>query len=196
MTKVFGCLSVLTVCGVSLWAQSAGGRDASTNRASQIVKDLAGAPSDMAPNDMSVVAQPPILNIMTVVGNDVLGLPCLDCLLNFLVPDLGLPSPLGKVVQGSSYQIDAYLIDNTYTGPCTFNFAVRDLHQNVVVSTTQTLDEKANSAILLSAPITIPNTFTAGLGSASTTAVCGESATKSSSPVFLACVQNPPFCVD
>jgi hypothetical protein len=196
MTKVFCCLSVLTICGASLLAQSTRAPNESINRATQTVKSLAGESSDIAPDNTPDAAQPPMLNIFTVIGDNLLGLPCLDCVLGITLPTLGLPSPVGQAVRGSAYQIDAYLIDNTYTGSCTFTFAVRDSHKNVIFSSTQTLMENANTEILVSVPVTIPTNASIGLGSVSTTAVCGTSTTKSSSPVYLACVTEPPFCVD
>jgi hypothetical protein len=131
-----------------------------------------------------------------VIGNEALGVPCIDCLLGILIPSLGLPSPLGEALVGSKYQIDSYLIDNTYTGSCTFNLAVRDSQNNVVAEARQTIDETAGNQILLSTPITIPPSAGLGLGSVSNTATCGSNVSESKSPVVLTCVNNPPFCVD
>jgi hypothetical protein len=178
-------------------AQSSGSRNESVDHATQTVKHLADESSPIGPDDTPDAAPPPILNIMTVIGDNVLGLPCLDCILGIpLLPTLGLPSPVGKAFRGSTYQIDSYLIDNTYTGSCTFTFAVRDSHKNIVFSTTQTITENANTEILVSTPAPIPSTAGIGLGNVSTTAVCGTNTTKSSSPVYLACVEEPPFCVN
>jgi hypothetical protein len=196
MTRIFGCLSVFTIWGASLLAQSTDGHKESVNHATQTVKSLAGGPSDFASDSTPDASPPPILNILTVIGDNTLGVPCLDCILGIIFPTLGLPSPVSQALQGSNYQIDSYLIDNSYTGSCTFTFTVRDVNKTVVVTTTETLTEKARTEIVLSAPITIPNEVVVGLGSVSNTAVCGTSTTKSSSPVFLACVRNPPYCLN
>ena len=192
MNNAFWRLSMLAMCSAALMAQSAGNRNEPTNRVSQSVKSLAD--ESAAPDDTSDDAQPALLNILTVIGDNILGVPCLDCLLGITAPTLGLPVPVGKIVRGRNYQIDAYLIDNTYTGPCTFTFAVRDIHKAVIVSTSQTLKETAKTAILVSGGVTIPTNAVVGLGSVTTAAVCGTSTTRSSSPVFVACVENPPFC--
>jgi hypothetical protein len=143
--KVFGCLTVLTICGAALLAQSTGSRNESASAATQVVKPFSGESADTAPDNTPNAAQPPILNILTVMGANTLGVPCLDCVLGIILPTLGLPSPVGKAVRGNNYQIDSYLIDNAYTGSCTFTFAVRDVEKNVILSTTQTLTEKARS---------------------------------------------------
>ena len=196
MTKVYKCLAAFWMGGVSLLAQSTGSRNEPPNHTTQTVRYLSGESSNTAPDNTADVTQPSILNILTVVGNKTLGLPCLDCILGILFPNLGLPTPVNKAFLGSSYQIDSYLIDNSYTGSCTFTSVLKDSHKNVIASSTETLEEKANSEILLSTPITVPNTAVIGLGSVSTTAVCGTSTTQSSSSVFVACVRNPPFCVN
>lgn len=176
-----------------VFAQPSNSSSASPDNTTQTIKSLSADPFI---GTAAAGTQPTILNILTVVGADGLGLPCLDCLLGGILPSLGLPIPVGKVFQGGKYQIDSYLIDNDYTGPCTFTSAVRDSHNNVVVSASQTLNETARTVILLSTPVTMPSGTGVGLGSVSNTAVCGPSTTKSKSPVVLACVNNPPFCVE
>jgi len=187
MTKSVLPFLLVALAGTTLWAQSTGSRSASNK---------SGATSSLAPGAKPGTSLPPIVNILTVVGNNTLGLPCLNCLLDLLIPSLGLPSPLGTVYQGSSYQIDTYLIDNSYTGACTFTSALLDSQKNVIVSTSQTLLEVANSEVLLSAPITVPSSSATGVGTVVTQAVCGGNTTQSQSQVAVACVTNPPFCVD
>ncbi len=194
MTSLFRCLFVIATCAVSMQAQSASGSPEVKPVISQKLTPM--APEDAAYAAKPNTGQPPILNILTVIGNDVLGLPCLDCLLNLLIPDLGLPVPLAKALKGSTYQIDSYLIDNNYNGSCTFNMELTDSQNNVVASVTQTLQEKAGNTILLSAPITVPSVTEIGLGQVSNKATCGSNVSQSKSPVVLACVNNPPFCVE
>lgn len=195
MNKTFGSLCLFALCGASLLAQTAEKPAAARPAITQKVRMDAQSASP-TPDDQPDTTQPPILNVLTVIGNDVLGLPCLDCLLNFLVPNLALPSPIAKALRGTGYQIDSYLIDNSYNGNCTFTLAISDHQNNVIASVTQTLRETAGSDILLSTPITIPTNAGIGLGTVSNTAVCGSNTTVSKSPVTLLCVNNPPFCVD
>jgi|HubBroStandDraft_2_1064218.scaffolds.fasta_scaffold443227_1 hypothetical protein len=187
--------SYLCICALgcaALPAQSTDGHSDARSPISQAVKN--SLREDAVADNLPTSNDPPILNILTVIGNNVLGLPCLDCLLNLLVPSLGLPSPVSKALRGSHYQIDSYLIDNNYTGACTFTLAVTDVHNNVIVSVKQTLDETAGTDILLTTPITIPTDAGIGLGSVSNTAVCGSNTSQSKSPVLMTCVNNPPFC--
>ncbi len=195
MFNISRCLSVFALCGATLLAQSADNRTETKSKIAQAVRESSANTSDISGSKPDTT-QPPILNVLTVIGNNVLGLPCLDCLLNLLVPDLGLPSPLAKVLSGKGYQIDSYLIDNAYNGPCTFTLAISDNHNNVLASVTQTINEKAGTDILLNTPITIPTTSGIGLGTVSNTAVCGANTSVSKSPVMVACVNNPPFCLD
>jgi len=197
MTKVYGHFLVVAIPITSLLAQSTGSRREPGNTAAQTEVKVSQQTSRITPNLVPDAGQPPILNILTVMGDNILGLPCLDCVLSLLFPTLGLPSPQGRVFQGNAYQIDSFLIDNRYTGSCTFTFAVRDNQKNVIVSTTQTLMENAGTRILITAPVTIPVNASVGLGSVSTTATCGTSTTRSASPVVVsACVTNPPFCTN
>lgn len=192
---IFG-FSVVAASATSIWAQSTDTQIKSADPVTQTVTQLSGDTRKLAPTSTPSVSQPAIINVLTVIGNNTLGLPCLNCLLGFLVPTLGLPLPLSQALPGNTYQIDSYIIDNTYDGPCTFTFAVLDSNNNALVSKKQTLTEKAQTQVLLSTPVTIPTSAGIGLGSVSTTAVCGSSQTQSKSPVYIACVTNPPFCVE
>lgn len=193
MSNLFRFLGVLVVCGAPLFAQSAA---SGTETAAKIVQTVTATAADPdTANAKPDASQPAILNIMTVIGNNVLGLPCLDCLLNFLIPDLALPSPVSKALLGKAYQIDSFLIDNSYTGSCTFTLSLSVGH-NVIATATQTIDETAGTNILITAPITLPTNAVIGLGTVSNTAVCGSNTTESKSPVTVACVNNPPFCLD
>ena len=195
MNKALYYVAALALSGVPLLAQSADNRPASRGLVTQTVKDLPLEKS-LSAVLTAPVAPPPVVNVLTVIGDDSPGVPCLNCLLDTLVPSLGLPSPLGSILRGNSYQIDSYLIDNSYTGACTFTFAVRDSQNNLIAAARQTLDEEAGTEILLSTPITIPPTAGIGLGSVSNTAQCGSNTSESKSAVFIACVTNPPYCVD
>lgn len=193
MKTVSWSLVVVLSCAAALPAQSAGSGHGSDRTIHQTVMQIPENPS-ISPE--SNASQPPIMNILTVIGENALGVPCLDCLLGILIPSLGLPKPLGKALAGSKYQIDSYLIDNTYNGACAFTLAVTDSHNNIIASVQQTLNETAGHEILLTTPITIPTNAGIGLGSVSNTAVCGANVSQSKSPVLLACVNNPPFCVN
>jgi hypothetical protein len=186
MTKMLGFYT-FAACAGSVLAQPASIRPTPIDTTSQTVKYLAGEPN---------ATSPPILNILTVIGDNFPGVPCLDCLLDILEPTLGLPVPADQAFRGANYQIDTFLIDNSYTGSCTFTFEVKDSQKEIIVSTSQTLMENAGTEILLSTPVTIPTTASLGVGSVSTTAVCGSSMSQSSSPIFVACVTNPPYCVN
>jgi len=196
MTKVLCCVSVFLAWATSLAAQSAAPAAKSKPVTSQTVKYLTGPSGEPATAGSSSNSQTPMLNILTVIGANAPGLPCLDCLLGLLIPSLGLPAPADRAYRGDVYQIDSFLIDNNYTGACTFTFTVMDSHKNVIVSTSETLTETAGTQILLSTPVTIPETAYVGLGSVSNTAVCGSNTTRSQSPVMIACVTNPPYCVE
>jgi len=195
MTKAVLPLLLVALSGTTSLAQSTAARSESGKNIAQTVT---GAPAvaPVAPESKSGQSLPPIVNIFTVAGNKTLGLPCLNCLLDLLLPSIGLPTPVGTVYQGSSYQIDTYLIDNSYTGACTFTSALLDSQRNIIVATSQTLQETANTEILLSAPIAVPSSSATGVGTVVTQAVCGGSTTQSQSQVAVACVTNPPFCVD
>lgn len=187
-------VALFAMCVYSLEAANPVNENAANHPVSQAVTSLPG-PSVAAVSG-STPSTPPVMNVLTVIGENALGVPCLDCLLGILIPSLGLPTPLGKAYRGQTYQVDSFLIDNSYTGACTFNFALSDSHNNVIASTTRTLNEVAGTQILLTTQLTIPRTTVVGLGSISNTATCGSTMTQSSSPVFLACVNNPPFCVE
>ena len=181
MRKTFLFLAALTVSSASLPAQST-------------AQSTAGR--------QLRAAELPVVNVLTVIGDNIPGLPCLDCLLGIAGLTLGLPSPLDEILRGNSYQVAAYMVDNSYTGMCTFTFEVRDVRKRVVVSSTQTLMETAHSRVLVWSPLTIPTTAEIGLGSVSTKAMCGTNSTNrnakaatSRSPAYI-CASNPPHCAN
>src|SRR5690242_14212913 len=99
MTKWFAVLSFILLGAAALPAQTAARK--TPPAVTQVVKPAPAA--NPAPTGSS---QPPILNVLTVIGDNVLGVPCLDCLLGILFPTLGLPQPVGQAFRGSNYQID------------------------------------------------------------------------------------------
>jgi hypothetical protein len=185
MVKSISYFVALTISMMPLLAQSSGGAGGPGHGIKQTVTAL---PRNANPH------QPQVANILTIVGEDTAGLPCVDCVTGVTAASVGLPAPLGTIDPGTSYQFDSYLIDNNYTGTCTFTIALVDHHKQVIVSASQTMSESPNTAILLSAVLPVPANATVGLGNVSTTAVCGTSHTKSQRPVFLACVTRPPHC--
>ena len=113
MSKLLFGICVFALCSASLTAQEAFSRQ---DAVTQSVRSL-GVEESITPDGAPGTTPPPIVNVLTVIGDDVIGVPCLDCLLGILVPTLGLPTPKGKAFRGATYQIDTYLIDNSYTGP-------------------------------------------------------------------------------
>jgi hypothetical protein len=175
-------LTLLTVCAGSLAAQSTYNSVQSGGNVTQVTRLL--GPGDPAVADVPA-ATTLILNVLTVIGTDVMGVPCFDCVTGAATPNLGLLSPANVIHMGQSYQIDAYLYDVNYTGPCTFTIAVLNQQKQVIVSTNPTFTEGPNSGILLSTALAIPTT-TPGVGTVTTNAVCGTSKTASRSPVIIA----------
>lgn len=178
--KHLWCVSLLILCAGSVFAQST----AHSIKASQIVRPL--GPDNPYVAAAPDAAGPVILNVLTVIGADVAGVPCFDCVTGAATPNMGLLSPINAIHLGQTYQIDAYLYDVNYTGPCTFTIAVLDPQKHPIVSTNPTFDEVSNSGILLSTALPVPATATTGLGSVVTSAQCGTSKTSSRSPVVIA----------
>lgn len=184
---------VLAASGTCLFAQSTKPADAGQPTITQATKPL--HPDGTVTPDKKGPAGPPILNVLTVIGENILGLPCLECILGIGGLTLGLPVPLGEVLAGTGYQIDSFLIDNKYNGPCTFTVAVKE-GSTTLASVTTTQNEVAGTQILLTTPVTIPTSAGVGLGTVSTTSVCGSATSESKSDVAIACVTNPPFCLN
>lgn len=180
--KCFWFLSVLTVCGGSLLAQSAEFVDNTTQQVRPLAAQPGYVPPDGTPDAASV---PAIFNILTVMGPNVSGPPCYNCITGGAAPNIGLLSPAGIVHRNVNYQVDVFLVDHSYTGSCTYTIAVLNYKKQVIVSTNPTFSEVANSSILLGTAFTIPSTALLGPGSVSTTAVCGTSTTKSASPLYI-----------
>jgi hypothetical protein len=180
--KYFGPLSLVTICAGSLLAQSTQFAD----RTTQQVRPLA-QPADVSSEGVpEATSMPPaISNILTVIGPNSTGVPCYDCATGAVAPNLGLLSPLGIIHRNVNYQVDVFLMDNSYTGSCTYTIAVYDYNKQVIVSTNPTFSETANTRILLGTAFTIPSTATLGPASISTTAVCGTSTTKSSTRLYI-----------
>jgi hypothetical protein len=185
--KSFTFLALLTAGSISLWAQSAAPTDPNAP------VTLALTPLDAANGyvaldaDSDAAAAPFIVNIMTVIGPNTTGLPCYNCVTNVLAPNLGILEPSGIIKRGgAASQINVFLYDENYTGSCTFTIEIVDKAKAVVVSSKPTFSFTAPTTILLGTALPIPSTATVGMGRVQTTAVCGTSTTKSSSPVYIA----------
>jgi hypothetical protein len=171
-------LPITVSCGVLL-AQSAAVPPVTTHQVHFLT-----AESGYAMDTPDAATATLILNTLTVMGDNVSGLPCFDCVTGVATPNIGLLSPSGVVKAGSSYQINVFLVDENYTGPCTYTIEVHR-KSTVIVSTNPTFDENAPTGILIGTALTIPAGTTAGAAAVSTTAVCGSSTTKSSSPIYI-----------
>jgi hypothetical protein len=173
------------VSSVSLWGQTAeapGSRGVVTLAVNPIEGDTV-----YVEPDADAAAKPFIENILTVIGENVSGLPCYNCVANALSPNLGILTPAGVIQRGgNTYQIDTFLYDQNYTGSCTFTIEIVDAAKTVVASTNSTFSFTAPTTILLNTTLAIPSTAGVGVGHVQTRAVCGASTTYSASNVYIA----------
>lgn len=175
-------LCMLTVCAGSMLAQSAEFNANTIHRATP-------APVETYAVTPEAGSEPAIINIFTLMGPNPVpnptNLPCYDCVGGAGTPNLGILQPSGLIHRSVNYQVDVFLVDNTYTGSCTYTIEVVNKTSGVIVSTNPTFSETAPTTILLGTAFTIPSTAPLGPSSVTTSAVCGASTTKSSSPVFI-----------
>jgi hypothetical protein len=175
MKSLWSLLQLTLYCGIAA-AQSA-------EVPSKIIhqtQPLTSARSYVAP-DTSNNFVPPMVNIFTVAGGDVSDLPCYNCVTGVASPNLGVVAPVYFIPE--PFQINVFLVDNSYNGACTYTIAA--LKSNRVVKTvTETFDEMAGTTILLGTVLSIHHHVPAGQGSIVTTAVCGKSTTTSSSRIY------------
>jgi hypothetical protein len=166
----------LTICCGVLLAQSSEVSPIVT----QQVRFLAPEPGDVEPD----ATKPLIINTFTIMGDNVTGTPCYSCVTGATTPNLGILQPSGLVKAGTQYQVNVFLVDQNYTGSCTFTFEVTR-KTTVIYTATTTFSETAPTTILLGTALTVPTGTTAGSATLSTTAVCGSSTTKSSSTIYI-----------
>jgi hypothetical protein len=165
-----------TVCCGALLAQSSEVTPVVTHQ----VRFLAAEPGDAAPD----ATKPLIINTFTIMGDNVTGTPCYSCVTGATTPNLGVLQPSGIVKAGTQYQVNVFLVDQSYTGSCTYTFEVTR-KSTVIYSANTTFTETAPTTILLGTALTVPTGTTAGGAALSTTAVCGSSTTKSSSTIYI-----------
>lgn len=177
IVKSLALPALLTICGVSLWAQAGGLADVTVT-----LGPLDAASAYVAADDDFATTTLQIVNIMTVIGPNTLGLPCYNCVTGIAAPNLGMLEPAGVIPRGGApSQINVFLWDQSYTGSCTFTIEILDKSKAVVASTTPTFSFTAPTTILLGTALAIPGTAEAGMGRVQTIAVCGASTTKSGS---------------
>jgi hypothetical protein len=178
MVKNLSFLLPFTVCCGALLAQSREVAPVVTHQ----VRFLANELGDVAPEAGS---KPLIINTFTIMGDNVTGTPCFSCVTGATTPNLGVLQPSGIVKVGTQYQVNAFLVDQNYTGSCTYTFEVTR-QSTVIYSANATFSETAPTTVLLGTALTVPSGTTAGSAALSTTAVCGSSTTKSSSAIYIA----------
>jgi hypothetical protein len=172
-------LSVIAVCAGSLLAQSAELVGNTIQRVTPLAEPY--VQSDATP----AASAPAVMNILTIMGPNVIGPPCYNCITGGVAPNIGLLSPSGIVHRNVRYQVDVFVVDNSYTGACTFTIEVVNKTSGVIVSTNPTFNETAPTSILLGTAFTIPSTAPLGPSRVTTSAVCGTSTTKSASPIYI-----------
>jgi hypothetical protein len=144
------------------------------------VRFLAAEPGDVAPD----ASKPLIINTFTIMGDNVTGTPCYSCVTGAATPNLGVLQPSGIVKAGTQYEVNVSLVDQNYTGSCTYTFEVTR-KSTVIYSASTTFAETAPTSILLGTALTVPTGTTAGSAALSTTAVCGSSTTKLSNTIYI-----------
>src|ERR1019366_1535910 len=103
-----------TVCCGALLAQSSEVTPVVTHQ----VRFLAAEPGDVAPD----ATKPLIINTFTIMGDNVTGTPCYSWFPGPTPPILGVLHPSGIVKAGPQYQVNFFLGDQSYPGPCTYTF--------------------------------------------------------------------------
>lgn len=177
--KTLSCLLLVTLyCGMAM-AQSNPGGPPVSHKVQYLTSQEAGIDA-IKP----ATSQPLILNEFTVAGPNVSGVPCYDCVTSANTPNLGILQPIGIVSTGVQYQLDAFLVDQNYTGSCTYTFEVVR-GSTVIYSAPATFNETAPTTILLGTALTIPTGTVKGAATLSTVAVCGSSKTRSSSGLYI-----------
>jgi hypothetical protein len=147
------------------------------------VRFLAEEPG-YAAQDNPDATKPLIINTFTILGDNITGTPCYSCVTGATTPNLGILQPSGIVKVGTQYQINVFLVDENYTGSCTYTYELTR-GSTVIYSSSTSFNETAPTAILLGSALTIPTGTTSGSAAVSTTAVCGSSTTKSSSAIYI-----------
>ena len=178
-------LFLLTLSGASLFAQS---RSESVDESSLGVTVIEMPLEDgtLPAESPDAAATPPaILSIFTVIGTKEAGLPCFNCVLDATIPNIGIVEPAGVINRGGTYEINAFVADQSFTGSCLFIIDVRDSTKTTVALFLLTRSVKGGLAYLFSASRKIPSTAAVGLGDVETEAGCGTVKSRSSSPVYI-----------
>src|ERR1035437_643 len=126
-----------TVCCGALLAQSSEVTPVVTHQ----VRFLAAEPGDAAPD----ATKPLIINTFTIMGDNVTGTPCYSCVTGATTPNLGVLQPSGIVKAGTQYQVNVFLVDQNYTGSCTYTFEVT--RKSTVIYSANTRSEEHTSEL-------------------------------------------------
>jgi hypothetical protein len=173
MKKFFYLLMLTLGCGV-LFAQS-------KPPITQTVRYL--TPENISGDAEPAAGTPLILNEFVIMGPNI-GVGCYDCVTGAATPNLGIIQPIGLVSTNVSYQVSAFLINQNYTGSCTFTFAVAR-KTTTIYSAAYVFPSETPSTIFLGSAITIPTGTAKGGATLSLTSVCGASTTKSNSEIYI-----------
>jgi hypothetical protein len=186
--KSLWLLSAVAACASALLAQSANTVVETASGTIHVVPSLGAATPYVSPENTPDAGSttPLVINAFTIIGANVTGVVCYDCVTGAESPNIGVLEPAGVAHLNQNYQVDVSLFDVNYTGSCTYTIAVLDKNKSTIVSTNPTFSENANTPILLGTAFTIPGTATVGLGYVRTTAVCGTSTSVSQSRVYIA----------
>lgn len=176
MKKLLYLLPMTLGCGM-LPAQS---KAPVTHEVRYLTPEEAGISPDAEP-----ASTPLILNEFVIMGTNVTGLPCYNCVTGANAPNLGVVTPIGLVSTNVQYGVDAFLVDQNYTGTCNFTFAVTRKTTTIYSAGPYAFSETAPTTILLGTAITIPTGTAKGVASLSMTAVCGSSTTRSASAIYI-----------
>lgn len=140
----------------------------------------------MLPAAVQPMAKPAVMNYLTMIADNVEGLPCGGCVSGF-PGAIGINFPLPNLSRGVNYSLTNWFVDNTYTGSCTWSFVITSSTYGGVVAYTQaTFSVAPDSIYQTSTSLTLPTPAAiAGSGVVAAVINCGGTNYTSWSPIYI-----------